>query len=563
MNILKFWIGKLHWVFFWLALVYFFKTGSCRLVIHISQRVGKDTPDCLRNDCVKSSKTCECKSLAYALERVIASNETVMDIKMEDLVYIVKKPLRIELKRERNLWINISPGNSRMSNASMRCTGESSKIFEKIMGDNLSLEFRNIAFEKCGCYKTCMPAVMIKNTYKVSFFSCIFQDNWSGGFLSINSVVHIENCKFESNSAETKGCANVSHAMGGAAGFLFESQKRKMSVNIYRSHFIENRVHANNDMYYLSDKDLKGQTVRGGAVHITFRGISKILITVNVRKCRFERNLATIGGALNIQSFNTALNNIIHITETNFSGNNGTQLGGAFAMSLWDNSVRNNLHMTDNVMENNWSRGGSGIYIYLLNSVSGISDKQTFSFKRVLVRDNTGPIGNTGSAVKIVSPQFGYHSMEVMPVFEDCTFSNNTNNGFMASFVVDRVDITFKGTNVFNGNKYFGAALFSSSLLHVHGKLDFIGNVGSIGGAVVMSNSQIVLFPGAHVLFKDNEAFIGGAIYVVTNPIYRVASVNNPRCFITYSEKNARQSSWNVSLFKMLATVCFSVCVIN
>ena len=205
--------------------------------------------------------------------------------------------------------------------------------------------------------------------------------------------------------------------------------------------------------------------------------------------------------------------------------------------------------MTDVFVEENLSRSGSGVYIFLKNSVSDVSEKQEFLFRRVHIHNNKGP---TGSGIKIVSPIFGRQSIAAIPVFENCSFKGNVvlpynKYGFMASFLVDRVDIIFNGTNIFQGNGYFGAAHFSNSMVHVHGKLDFIGNIGETGGALLLVNSQIMLYPETQIRFLGNQASMyGGAIYVISNAIYRVAVKNNPECFITYSKKNVSPKNWNV-----------------
>lgn len=539
-------------LFFWLPLLYFFNNGcSEHIFIHISQQNGNDTLKCLWNGTSpRSNCTLSCRSLDYALKHVIESNETDVDIIMKDVVYWTNETVRINISQDR-IILNLSISSTH-ENFSMRCCNESSGLFD-INGPNLGLEFRHITFEMCGRHKTLAPAIMINDTLMVSFYSCTFLDNLSAGLFTIDTAVFIRNCTFANNSVHNKSCSgdmcDISYAIGGAIGFLFEREKRNMSVDISESNFINNSVYVDNETYYVAEKRPKGVSNRGGAVHITYGGNSALQSRVNIQKCQFEGNRATLGGALHIEIFEMSMNHIIEISECNFSRNYGSQVGGAFIMSLWDHSAKTSLRVTDVFVEENLSRSGSGVYIFLKNSVSDVSEKQEFLFRRVHIHNNKGP---TGSGIKIVSPIFGRQSIAAIPVFENCSFKGNVvlpynKYGFMASFLVDRVDIIFNGTNIFQGNGYFGAAHFSNSMVHVHGKLDFIGNIGETGGALLLVNSQIMLYPETQIRFLGNQASMyGGAIYVISNAIYRVAVKNNPECFITYSKKNVSPKNWNV-----------------
>ena len=348
-------------LFFWLPLLYFFNNGcSEHIFIHISQQNGNDTLKCLWNGTSpRSNCTLSCRSLDYALKHVIESNETDVDIIMKDVVYWTNETVRINISQDR-IILNLSISSTH-ENFSMRCCNESSGLFD-INGPNLGLEFRHITFEMCGRHKTLAPAIMINDTLMVSFYSCTFLDNLSAGLFTIDTAVFIRNCTFANNSVHNKSCSgdmcDISYAIGGAIGFLFEREKRNMSVDISESNFINNSVYVDNETYYVAEKRPKGVSNRGGAVHITYGGNSALQSRVNIQKCQFEGNRATLGGALHIEIFEMSMNHIIEISECNFSRNYGSQVGGAFIMSLWDHSAKTSLRVTDVFEEENLSRSG-------------------------------------------------------------------------------------------------------------------------------------------------------------------------------------------------------------
>ena len=93
-----------------------------------------------------------------------------------------------------------------------------------------------------------------------------------------------------------------------------------------------------------------------------------------------------------------------------------------------------------------------------------------------------------------------------------------------------------------------GAAAFQDCVLNVYGHVTFANNTGFNGGALFMLSSQIILHPGSTVVFLGNRARgVGGAIFVWEHLMGEFIHVNNPDCFIAYSDPKLPPLQWKVS----------------
>ena len=531
------------------ALLCFLKFTQCQLTIPVAQTNGNDTT------CLKTTPITPCQTLKYVLHYVLSSNESAVDITfVEDYRYLVFQPLQIHTNLALKLRFFSKLPESKYVNLTC-ATGHANRIFD-VYGPNLMLEFHNITFANCKPLNVSVnvPVISVNDTKKVSLYSCVFQDNLCGAFYAINSDIYIAYSLFQRNSITEKMLQiptpyNLSTFSGGV-GLLFQNERRNTSVSVVHTRFLHNRVHVDDSKYYIASPKEQNFVRNGGAMHVTFIDKSTFWTKITIRSCYFEGNNATFGGALLIELFGTSLHIEILIESTQFLSNYGSQAGGAFLLSMWDYSAKTELTMVDTVLQENLSKSGGAIYIFLQSLYNSREIQEIFLFKRVQVIGNKGSVA---SSVKIASHIFGPRAMCQVPVFEDCSFINNTNpslNGYayLASFIVDRVNIIFKGTNRFIGNSFFGAVYLSNSNIGVYGKLHFRGNVGLQGGGISMQNSQIVVHPGSDLLFQDNyAAFKGGAINVVTNTVYHIGVIRNPFCFLIYSE-NVHPNQWNVSI---------------
>lgn len=84
-------------------------------------------------------------------------------------------------------------------------------------------------------------------------------------------------------------------------------------------------------------------------------------------------------------------------------------------------------------------------------------------------------------------------------------------------------------------------------VIFVHGRLAFTNNTGvGTGGALLIIESQIILFPDTELLFLGNHVLgMGGAVCVFVS-VDELTHANNPDCFLAYSDPLLPPSKWKV-----------------
>ena len=102
----------------------------------------------------------------------------------------------------------------------------------------------------------------------------------------------------------------------------------------------------------------------------------------------------------------------------------------------------------------------------------------------------------------------------------DCTIKHHcaTYNTYTSPLTSQSENAKFTGRNIFMENHGAGAMEYLQGRIHVNGSLEFIRNSGPVGGAVLLSSSQIILYPGSGLrFFKNYASGVGGAIVVLTS----------------------------------------------
>lgn len=549
-------------------LLYFIQCALCHLKIPVAQTKGNDAT------CLQGFPITPCRTLKYVLQYVLASNETSVDIDfIEDYQFSKLQPLQILTEDDKPLnlrmYAKLSTNPASVSKIKLTCSDGAHGIFY-VHGAKLSLEYHNITFSNCGRgnEEAIMPLIVANETKRVSFHFCIFQDNECGAFYAVNTNINIENSIFRRNSiAKISNTStfnsNNMNSFSAGVGALFQHERRAMSVNVFQTIFVQNHVHVDYSKHFV-DRTPENVVSRGGAMRVTFINKSTYWTKINITLCHFESNEATFGGALLIELFGTAAKNKITISSSTFIANKGSQEGGGFLFAMRDYSAKTILTMTDCILQENFSKSGSAVCVSLQSRHSLRHEKkEVLLFRRLQIARNVGIVA---SGVRIGSPIFGPRPLDQITVFEDCLFINNSSPiGFalLGSLVVDRVNLIFNGTNQFIRNVFFGAVYFSNSKIHVFGKLQFRANVGLVGGAVLMKNSQIVVHPGSDILFQDNFARLnGGAVSVSTDAADDIPAVNNLFCFLVHSE-TVNPSEWNVSVFAYSSMIINKACYLH
>ena len=299
------------------------------------------------------------------------------------------------------------------------------------------------------------------------------------------------------------------------------------------------------------------------------------------------------GGGLQVLLTNTAVSNIVSVTDCNFT-RNAAFLGGGLGVNMRDNSQNNSLLVQNSMFEENGCQekvrsGSGGGAIFGFNFRSTTMSPFDISHNQISILNTTfkGNCAEVGGGTTFYSSRSEYSALNNSIAFSGCTWITNTarlgaavdinphaldrltrgffptpvftncefiNNGVTVrvrdlqytvstgTFFSSLFDVTFRSTVTFVNNSgtafviVNGIADFSSC------NATFINNTGLQGGAIALIGvSSMHIGPQCTYMFTQNRATDqGGAIYVYMTDEHDFSASRS--CFIQYSE-NLRQDS--------------------
>lgn len=514
--------------------------------VFISQKDGVDQTTCLR----PSNGSIPCGSLRYALQILNdaeLSEETVFEFHIQDRHYDLENHVEIlQSRKDRRIYITSAENSFTV----IRCANESSGI---TMGFAYNIHVSNIEFQQFTPRSAAV--VMIRNSDNISFTNCAFRDNDRSGINAFDSGVSIEGCLFANNTSNLQKLMVLeSHitpnsiSISGGAGFVFEHAVN-LNLVIRNTNFTANSATVNDSENFIpltSPSFLPGLDLIGGGLLVAFTGKARSCRAL-VEETYFDGNEATFGGGLFYATTQSATENSMNVSNSSFVRNRASQAGGGVSIAVGGSTSFAEFRVTHCVISENWSRRGGGVNIFLMNYLVTIMPS-LIQFKNVTFDGN---IGLASAAVRLDTAfSVGFPISEI-PEFIDCTIQHHcaTYSTYTSPFTSLRVNVKFMGKNVFRENHGAGAMEYLQGRILVDGSLEFVQNSGSHGGAVLLSSSQIILYPGSELSFVENYASgVGGAIVVLTGSRYEFIHDYNPDCFVTYSEDKIAPSKWKVRL---------------
>ena len=313
--------------------------------------------------------------------------------------------------------------------------------------------------------------VLIENKY-ISITNSTFRNNRPGNtsagggvFIESNTIENgsfdIENCTFESNSAETDP--------------QFENQFARTKSN---------------DVI---------DFVRGGGMNVYFRGETHH-VNLTIFNCTFNNNCARYGGALQLSFTNSSHDINVHVTQSDFQYNRVQNRGGAVGAGYIHESSKMNQNLikfSNCNFSNNTAEQGGGVYLYA--APTNYNNNNTFEFHKCLWNNNKA---HYGAAVKInpyTSRKFITDGILPKSVFQDCTFINN-HVTHMNRYLKMTYQIRHHGKGVLLTNKI--------SII-LRGKTEFKENIGT---AIYIVSSAMDVLQGSNIIFQSNHGHEGGAI---------------------------------------------------
>ena len=546
--------------------------NTAELVVNVSQAAGsgRDNPNCI------CPGTKPCKSIQYANERlmeVLSNVTTHITFVLEDAEYHMSDTVYLNIPAP-----NLEKVAIRSSLSMTKITAANASAVFWVGCNNTmaqpcisySVLFENIIFTK---FQSEYPSVLVLfKVNHVQITNCKFLNNNCSGVNSLDTSITIANTDFiqnhgtadfknvEGRSYESFPASKISN--GGALALIFSSSDN--IVNITDCKFNNNVAALDLTSKFISHtfNDTRFPRVGGGIVLLLMQNASNN--NVFVGNTMFSKNVAFSGGAVAILAEGSASYNSLKLDTCIFDGNKGNLTSGAILYANWDYAQGNQLILHSSTLTNNEARYAGALKFLVSNAFK--SDKWTPVHATNLIISNSSFCNNvaqTGSAMHLILGA-SVNRNPASPVHViDCKFCHHqtlaqkhpymNEKGSVALYggtiLSNKIDMLFMGKNKIIKNKA-GCAIFASNAnIHIKGRVELSKNTAvSNGGAMSLADtSHLVLYPGSHLIFKDNySAGSGGALAVLTVGMPELTYIYNPFCFLQYSVPNQPYSQWQV-----------------
>ena len=256
-------------------------------------------------------------------------------------------------------------------------------------------------------------------------------------------------------------------------------------------------------------------------------GLSIILLIdsrysdIKIVNCHFRNNRADNGGGMHVVC-ESCQRNSVTVLSSHFVGNVATERGGGISVKLSGSSSYNHICFIDCRIASNRGDYGGGMAL----SVDYTNDhNNTLTFESCIFFHNRGEVS---AAVDIQPRPLKERYASVVPVkFIDCSFHKNKAgnrametssakpwSGILFTF---QVSVLFEKSIVFDDNQ--GTALYVSNadVIVRNANLTFTSNIGEIGGGILLLGESYIKSHGSnYFLFRNNTAFYGGALCVLS-----------------------------------------------
>ena len=521
------------------------------LKVAVSQTNGHDDSSCLL-----SGFRHPCHSLQYALkamDNLNIYNATTLKIAVIDAKYLLQDQVSI-VQPDDSKTIYIT---SEMFSSVIQCISPNAAV---VVGSQIVPEFmyataRNIhfsylAFQNCG--PNLAAAVLVWNGGNISFSKCKFRDNINAGLNSFDSSIMVEHCVFINNTGNVRNESVIFDpglsSSGGALPIMF-NHSVKLSATIENATFERNSALVNNSVFHIApSSNISGFYRGGGGLLVAFVEEAKFC-SVFIINCSFRNNSATYGGGVFFLGSGSSHFNRIRFNGGNLSYNLGAQAGGAISTSLWDKASKMEVVLKNLIVKQNWGRRGAGVNGFFMSYIGK-------SYNSMLRLENVQFFSNYGygsRAVRFTTALPLDVQLPLVPEIINCKVIKHdhldSTPTITSPLTSQRVDVIFRGHNVFQGNLGVGAAHIENSILYIDGKVEFLQNTGYRGGALELISSQIKLYSGSELVFIGNSATgLGGAVMVKTFRAGEMIHQYNTDCFLAYIDRHLPPSKWNVSI---------------
>ncbi len=420
--------------------------------------------------------------------------------------------------------------------------------------------------------KQVMCAVYILDSIDLTIKNVVISNNTGTGMVIYNTkgVVQILDSLFQNNKVSN------SSLYSGGGGLVIEFTYCKLYHNDSKC----DRSTVENSTYTIEDCNFKDNHAvevgplfpsyrnsynsegfgRGGGLFIALRGMPKVNV-FSIHNCKFINNMAsTWGGGMYLSIKDTATNNSIQISHSEYKKNTCCFNGGGGLIIVIGSyseafSYTRIVMMKCNFTENTALKQGGGLLIHSSRESKNFNRE---SLSRMNFTSCTWMLNNAalGSAVDISPSGWDIFGSGLLPTpkFTNCIFEKNNVNKIekpihqgilkvterVGTLLVSRFAVELAGVVKFTDNNSNGIYLQSGTLtIHQNAKITFLNNRAKFGGGIAL-HAFSVIFISSHsmMLFENNKASIkGGAIYVDTKDQHE--KISSRSCFIQRSYQEA------------------------
>ena len=336
----------------------------------------------------------------------------------------------------------------------------------------------------------------------VSVIDSIFHGN-SGGSLAVvvHQVNHSNFSSFELHLIRSYimgGMRNNTLGSGGLS-FMFELNTKLNAINVtYLSQYTFKLIV--NDSVFTGNRN----NYSSGAIHLNSSLMSWGKLLAVFHNCSFHNNSGYVGGALGLHLKRGFTN--LSLSSCTFDRN----------LALWGGAILAQTEDNPLYKFNATSFQSAGITMIELKDCV-FQHNVAYKNGSVLVIDNSSLDGGSAS---LVMNNTVIQQNKVYDLSNSSQQQANTD-----------ATVILKNTNTVVNNSSFlkniGSAIYANKLeLHFANFTVFAGNTATIGGGIQLSKAKLHLSIDTQVLFKNNHAGYGGAIYA------HVDEIRDEDCFI-------------------------------
>ena len=510
----------------------------------------------------------DCQNTDESLETIAANCTEGQEVYIDILASHVYLNSRISFYGSHSLTINGNPNSS----TSIHCMQGNNRSDAGIRFENVSsLTLSNLILTNCGSLTRFNGTLSY-----ISALTMLYCENMNIQNMAIvksqgigltilhhqKGIVRIIGSNFTENKYEK----HYHYIYGGGGVYIGTFHKWSSSPISFE---FEHCIFANNVAYtryyhsFYTDEFGVPRTGygQGGGVFIDTTETIHDNMVVSFTNCLFWQNVAFLGSGLSVSIGKGNKPAIVKVKDSIFHSNGcdhhnttNSSIGGGAYLGFKSKNTAGSQYILQNVtFTENCAEVGGGIYFY---SHTQNSKNCSLLFDSCKFEGNKAHIG---SAIDLTPYWLSTEHVNIVTVFKNCTFINNTVfvNYYqphdpqrilgIGTIYSSLYDIKFEGKNHFESNRGTPVYMVNCIADFTRSSVTFKKNRGIRGGAIALiGTSSIKVGPMKEYLFMNNEAYYqGGAIF--TQMIDTHDFTVSRSCFIQYfvGDQQVRNNSWN------------------